>query len=152
MSGRSKHWTRNDLIAMLDGVWAAYPARLSALPAAEQIRFARQQGYDRPQDLLAHLSAWLEETRRVMPYLQRDERPPRDYGNDAQFNARAVERFAQTPRAEVEAWYEQQREAVKQLIQHLPDEAFEIQRVFRWLVGTVVEHYDEHPLPKGTSV
>ncbi len=152
MSAGSKHWTRDELIAMLDGVWAEYPARLSALPADEQIRFAKQQGYHRPQDLLAHLGAWLEETRRMMPYLQRDERPPRDYGNDAQFNARTVERFAHTSRTEVEAWYEQQRSAVQQLVQHLTDEAFEIKRVYRWLVGTLIEHYDEHPLPKDNSV
>lgn len=149
MSSRTQHWTRAELIAMLDEVWAKYPHRLSALPVDEQARFAQQQGYARPQDLLAHLGAWLEETVRVMPYLQRDERPPRNYANDQQFNAQAVERFAAVSHAEVEAWYQQQRLAVKQLTQQLPDDALEIKRVYRWLVGTIVEHYDEHPLPEG---
>ncbi len=136
---------------MLDEVWVEYPRRLSALPLDAQARFAQQQGYARSQDLLAHLGAWLEEAVRVMPYLQRDERPPRSYANDQQFNAWAVERFADASPADVEAWYEQQRRAVKQLIQQLPDEALEVKRVYRWLVGTIVEHYDEHPLPEGDS-
>jgi ABC-type hemin transport system ATPase subunit len=93
----------------------------------------------------------MEETRRVMPYLQRDERPPRDYIGDDDFNTRAVQRFAERPYAEVETWYEQQRVALKQLVSQLPDAAFESKRVYRWLFGTIVKHYDEHPLPKRES-
>lgn len=148
---KSERYIRDELIAMLDDVWAGYPNRLSALPADEQTRFARQQGYTRPQDLLAHLGAWLEESLRVMPYLQRDERPPRDYADDAQFNARAVDRFKDAPSEAVEQWYQQQRLALKLLIQDLSDEVFQIKRVYRWLVGTIVDHYDEHPLPTGDS-
>ena len=88
------------------------------------MRFAQQQGYARPQDLLAHLGAWMEETLRVMPYLRRDEKPPRDYRSDDEFNARAVQRFADRSRAEVEAWYEQQRLALKHLVEQLSDEDF----------------------------
>jgi hypothetical protein len=147
MPKRSKRWTRTELIEWLDTTWVTYPQRLQALSQDQQTRFARQQGYARPQDLLAHLGAWLEETRRVMPYLQRAERPPRDYGNDAQFNAHAVERWAAHRQDEVEAWYEQQRLALRQMVLALADEAFDQPRVYRWLVGTIVRHYDEHPLP-----
>ena len=67
-----KRRTRRDLLESLDTIWIEYPRRLQQLPDDEQMRFAQQQGYARPQDLLAHLGAWMEETLRVMPYLQRD--------------------------------------------------------------------------------
>jgi hypothetical protein len=111
------------------------------------VAFARQQGYDRPQDLLAHLGAWMAETLRVMPYLLRDERPPRDYANDEQFNRRAVERLQDKELAQVEAWYQKQRRALRKLITQLPEDALSIPRVYRWLSGTIVGHYEEHSLP-----
>jgi len=146
-----KSRTRRELLELLDSTWVHYPGRLQQLPGAEQVRFAQEQGYARPQDLLAHLvahlGAWMEETLRVMPYLRRDEKPPRDYRDDDEFNARAVQRFAEQSWATVEAWYEQQRLALKHLVEQLSDDDFAQRRVYRWLVGTIVEHYDEHPLP-----
>lgn len=141
-------WTQAELIAMLDEVWAEYPDRLAALPDDEQAAFAQQQGYDRPQDLLAHLGAWMAETLRVMPYLLHDERPPRDYANDQQFNRRAVERLQNRDRAQAEAWYQKQRRALRKLLKQLPADALSIPRVYRWLSGTIVGHYEEHPLPE----
>ena len=144
----AKRLTRHELTVWLDTTWAQYPQQLRELPDDGQVRFAQQQGYARPQDLLAHLGAWMEETLRVMPYLRRDEKPPRTYRSDAEFNAHAVQRFADRSRAEVEAWYEQQRLALKHLIEQISDEDFGQPRVYRWLNGTIVGHYDEHPLPR----
>jgi hypothetical protein len=147
----AKRLTRHNLLDWLDTTWAQYPQRLQELSEAEQVRFAQQQGYARPQDLLAHLGAWMEETWRVMPYLRRDEKPPHTYPSDAEFNAYAVQRFSDRSRAEVEAWYEQQRSALKLLIEQLSVEDFSQPRVYRWLNGTIVGHYDEHPLPERES-
>jgi len=147
----AKRLTRHDLLEWLDTPWAQYPQRMQELPDDEQVRFAQQQGYAHPQDLLAHLGAWMEETLRVMPYLRRNEKPPRTYRNDAEFNGLAVQRFADRSRAEVAAWYEQQRLALKQLIEQLSDENFSQPNVYRWLNGTIVGHFDEHPLPKRGS-
>jgi hypothetical protein len=144
----AKRRTRAEFNEVLDTLWLKYPKRLRRLSKAEQVSFAQQQGYASPQDLLAHLGAWMEETLRVMPYLRRDERPPRTYRSDAEFNAHAVQRFADRSRAEVEAWYEEQRSALKHLIEQLSDEDFSQPRVYRWLNGTIVSHYDEHPLPR----
>jgi hypothetical protein len=147
----AKRLTRSELIELVDTVWLKYPKRLRRLPKADQVHFAQQQGYARPQDLLAHLGAWIEETLRVMPYLRRDERPPRTHRSDAEFNARAVQRFADRSRAEVDAWYEQQCLALKHLIGHLSDDDFRQPRVYRWLNGTIVGHYHDHPLPERKS-
>jgi hypothetical protein len=144
----AKRLTRHELLEWLDTTWAQYPHRLQELPDDEQVRFAQQQGYARPQDLLAHLGAWMEETSRVMPYLRRDEKPPRDYSGDDDFNARAVRRFTDRSRAEVEAWYEQRRLALHHLVEHLSAEDLSQTRVYRWLNGTIVGHYAEHPLPR----
>jgi hypothetical protein len=143
----AKRLTRHDLLEWLDTIWAQYPRRLQELPDVERARFAQQQGYARSQDLQAHLGAWMEETLRVMPYLRRDEKPPYDYQGDDEFNARAVRRLADHSWAAVEAWYEQQRLALRHLVEQLADEDFAQQRVSRWLVGTIVGHYDDHPLP-----
>ena len=140
-------WTRTELIESLDTTWQMYPIRMAQLSDDEQARFSQQQGYGCSQDLLAHLGAWMEETLRVMPYLRRDEKPPRDYSGDDDFNARAVQRFEDRSRAEVEAWYEQQRAALKQLLEQLSEEDVSQPRVSRWLIGTIVDHYDEHGLP-----
>jgi hypothetical protein len=147
----TKRLTRHNLLDWLDTTWAQYPQRLRELPDTEQERFAQQQGYARPQDLLAHLGAWMDETMRVMPYLRRDEKPPRTYRNDAEFNTHVVQRFADRPRVEVEAWYEQQRLALRQLVEQLSDEDLRQPRVYRWLKGTIIGHYDEHPLPERKS-
>jgi hypothetical protein len=148
----ARRLTRPELSEWLDTIWLQYPRRLRRLSKADQTRFAQQQGYARPQDLLAHLGAWMEESLRVMPYLQRDEKPPRIYRNDAEFNAHAVQRFADRSRAEVEAWYEEQRSALKHLIEQLSADDFRIPRVYRWLNGTIVGHYEEHPLPEKKTV
>lgn len=144
----AKRLTRHELIEWLDAAWAQYPQRLRELPDEEQGRFAQQQGYARPQDLLAHLGAWMEETSRVMPYLRRDEKPPRTYRSDAEFNDHAVQRFANRSRADVEAWYEEQRLALTHLVEQLSDEDLRVPRVYRWLNGTIVSHYEDHPLPR----
>ena len=144
----TKRMTRNALLEWLETTWAQYPQRLRELPEEDQVRFAQEQGYARPQDLLAHLGAWMEESLRVMPYLRQDEKPPRIYRNDAAFNAHAVQRVADRSRAEVEAWYEEQRLALKQVVEQLSDEDFRRPRVYRWLNGTIVGHYAEHSLPR----
>ncbi len=144
----SKQWNRADLVESLDTTWQTYPIRLARLADDEQAHFCQQQGYARSQDLLAHLGAWMEETLRVMPYLRCDEKPPRDYSGDDDFNARAVQCFADRSRGEVETWYEQQRLALKHLVEQLSEADFSQSRVNRWLIGTIVDHYAEHALPK----
>ena len=146
-SHHTKQWTQDELLIELDQRWQQYPVHLRQWPEDKQAHFAQQQGYARPQDLLAHLGAWMEESLRVIPFFQRDEKPPRDYRNDDEFNARAVERFRDWPRAQVEDWFEQQRLALKAMIARLPDDALDNKRIYRWLVGTIIDHYDEHPLP-----
>jgi hypothetical protein len=146
-SHHTKQWTRDELLIELDYRWQQYPAHLRQWPEDEQAHFAQQQGYARPQDLLAHLGAWMEESLRVIPFFQRDQRPPRDYKNDDEFNARAVVRCQAWSRAQVEDWFEQQRLALKNTIDQLPPDDFDNKRIYRWLVGTIIGHYDEHPLP-----
>ena len=152
MSEGQKRWTRAELLDALEKIWGRYVSLLAQLTGAEQKHFAQRQGYNRPQDLLAHLAAWMEETVRVAPYLLRDERPPHDYANDAEFNARAVEDCQTWTRAQVEAKFEKQRQAFVQLLASLPDEAIPIQRVYRWFSGTIIGHYEEHRLPNGPQI
>jgi hypothetical protein len=124
-----------------DGGWELVPGTLGphSLRLAPVRRMSRSVG------------AWLAEAIRVLPYLRRDERPPRAYANDAQFNARALERFQAATPDEVQAWYEQQRADLKQQLIDLPPAAMQLTRLYRWLVGTLVDHYDEHRLPERTD-
>jgi hypothetical protein len=144
---QSKHWTRLELLSATDAIWGRYLKILAALPPAQQTAYARRNGYAEPKELIAHVTAWLAETRRVIPYLLRDQSPPRDYANDAEFNARAIDRCQTQSRAQVEAEFKQQRRALKKVLTFLPDEALEISRVYRWLSATIIDHYIEHELP-----
>ena len=147
-----KRWTRAELLDTMEEIWGRYIPLLAQLPDDEQRQFALRQGYNRPQDLLTHIAAWMEETVRVAPYLLRDERPPRDYANDAEFNARAVEHCRAWSRAQIEAEFEKQRQALIQLLASWPDEALQIRSVYRWLSATIIGHYEEHQLPNGPQI
>jgi len=40
---------------------------------------------------------------------------------------------------------------LKQQLIDLPPAAMQLTRLYRWLVGTLVDHYDEHRLPERTD-
>jgi hypothetical protein len=140
--------SREGLLAALDAGWGRLLFTLAQWPDEKQELYARQQGYPRVQDLLAHVCAWWEETLVVVPRIWYHHAPDYDYDIDL-FNARAVTRFQPWTRAQVEAHFEKLRHALAELIRNLPAEAFNDDRIYAWLLNATVEHYEEHQPPRG---
>lgn len=150
MPSRERRLTRDELLAALDAGWGRFLPTLARLPDEEQTRYARAQGYARAQDLLAHVSAWAEETLAVANAIRQGGMIG-EYDVDA-FNAQAVERCRSWTRERVEAEFESAHAALAALIAELPAKALDDPNLHGWLVSTVVDHYEEHQPPDAPSL
>ncbi len=135
--------SRAELLAANEQGWGSLVRTFRDMSAAEQERYLREQGYDRLQDLLAHVIAWHEETRERIERELRGDDAPWNEDVDA-FNARAVERFGSLPEAVVAAAFERACSELGELVLQLPDPALADDRINEWLYVGIVEHYDEH--------
>jgi len=144
--------TRETLMEMLDTQWARYIPTIEALTEADRQRYAQQQGYASLKDLLAHVTAWNQKALEVIPVLARGERFERDWKDDDDFNARAVERVRNQTFEQVKEEFENARTALAGMIAELPVDAINNSEVYRWLYATVVTHYEEHEPPGDPQV
>jgi hypothetical protein len=139
------------LRALYEG-WLAYLPALRALPAGEVQVYLSEQGYEWRQDLLAHITAWCEETLGVVPILlQGDQtvssgRPSRD-DDDQSYTAQAVARSRNFGSGEVERRFTQAHAALAHMLALLPEAALEDINVYGWLYTTIVEHFNAHRPP-----
>ncbi len=139
--------TREQVLENIQNDWGAYVERFRGLSSQAQAAFLRKQGYARLGDLLAHVIAWWEACQRdVSARLADPAFKDPDYDIDA-FNARAVERFSgQDEPAIVEA-FEAQRAAMREFVAHLPEAAFQDQRIVDRLQIEFVGHLQDHAVP-----
>jgi hypothetical protein len=140
---------RTLLKALGDG-WQGYLAAVGALSEDERRAYVDRQGYERVRDLLAHATAWSEETLGVVAVLLGGGEIQR-YDADA-FNAQALARFRLYSCEEVERRFTQANAALSRLLAALPDSALELQSVYDWLSTTIVEHFNEHRPPNMAAV
>jgi hypothetical protein len=143
--------TRLDVRALLraleDG-WQGYLPTVRALDAADMKDYLAAQGYERLRDLLAHATAWSEETLGVVPVLLRGEAIQRyDDQSDPAFNAQAIARFSLLSGEEVERRFVEAHAALARLLARLPDAALTEDNVYDWLATTIVGHFNEHRPP-----
>lgn len=139
--------TRETLMEMLDTQWARYVPTIEALPEADQQRYTQQQGYASLKNLLGHITAWNQKTLEVVPLLARGERFNRDWKDDDDFNARAVEHYRNRTLEQVKEEFENARTALAGMIAELPVDVINNPDVYRWLYATVFTHYQEHEPP-----
>ena len=144
--------TRETLMEMLDTQWARYVPTIEALTEADQQRYAQQRGYASLKDLLAHITAWNQKTLEVVPILAQGERFNRDWKDDDDFNARAVERVRNQTFEQAKEDFENTRTALAGMIAELPVDAINNPEVYRWLYATVMTHYEEHEPPGDPQV
>lgn len=138
-------YTRSLFLQCLEE-WKRYPADVSALPAEARSAFLHRQGFSKLHDLLAHVAAWWEEAGGIIrDRIAGRPRPPRKYDLDA-FNAASLERFKETPEADLLAWYEAQRQEIAATVSGLADDWLKVRTVYTWLDGVVLEHLKEHGL------
>jgi hypothetical protein len=138
---------RGLLRALADG-WLAYLPALRALDAGEVQHYLDAQGYPDMQDLLAHVTAWCEDTLGVVPTaLQGGEISSRPHNDDPAYTAQAVARSRSFGCREVERRFTQSHVALDRMLAYLPEDALEDITVYDWLYTTIVEHFNAHRLP-----
>jgi hypothetical protein len=139
-----------ELLKALGDGWQAYLAAISRLGAEERRAYLAEQGYTRLRDLLAHATAWGEETLGVVQVLLRGGEI-QHYDTQA-FNAQAIARFSLYSSADVERRFAQAYAALSQLLAILPEAALARPDVYDWLFVTIVEHFNEHRPPSTPMV
>ncbi|MFH1184084.1 MAG: DinB family protein [Chloroflexota bacterium] len=138
-------FTRELFLQALDE-WGRYAGAYGNLPAAEQADFLKAQGHASMRDLLAHVAVWWEEARGIIAEtIKRGDGPARKY-DFGEFNAAALQRFRDTPEAELMAWYESERQQMVALVTSLTDEQMRVRRICSWLDGVVLERLKEHAI------
>jgi hypothetical protein len=136
--------TRALLRALASG-WQSYLPAMSALSADDTAAYLAAQGYERVRDLLAHATAWCEETLGVVPVLLQGGKV--QHYDDQAFNAQAVARFSYFSEADVERRFVLAHAALSRMLALLPEDALDQADVYDWLSGMIVDHFNEHRPP-----
>ncbi|MBI5667842.1 MAG: ClbS/DfsB family four-helix bundle protein [Chloroflexi bacterium] len=144
--------TREAFMDALETQWGRYVPTVEALTMEDRQQYARRNGYDSLKDLLAHLTAWMQEARRAIAQLSRGERYHRDWSSEDAFNARAVELARNQTLDQVKADFETARTALAGLIAELPVEAVSQPVIYNWLYETIITHYRDHEPPGDPQV
>jgi hypothetical protein len=137
--------TREQIFEALQN-WASYVERFRRLSPAEQAAFVEKQGYGRLADLLAHVIAWWEEGQRVIKKLLVDPAFTSPNYDEDSFNAQAVERSRHLDEAAIIQSFERTRAAWFDLVNNLPDEAFQNKKITDRLHIELIGHLEEHKI------
>ncbi len=126
--------------------WGSYVDKFKRLSLEEREAFLKDQGFASLHDLLAHVAVWWEEASGIIrDAIDQRGRPLRKYDFD-EFNAASLVRFRGTSEAHLLAWYETQRQQMRELVLSLTGEQLKIRRIQGWLNGVILEHLKEHGL------
>jgi hypothetical protein len=149
---QQRQFSRQELLASLEQGWKRYLSQLTSLSEEEQTRYARQQGFSRMQDVLAHILAWwelsMQRITRVLtgpPVIRPEDHALFPESMD-DFNAEVIARYQPWSRAAVEEKFAATLLALEQLLQNLPETALEDERIQRWMRSEAIDHYKEHRL------
>jgi hypothetical protein len=134
---------RDELVEALRSGWGALLARLDTLPEARAAAYAHTQGFERMEDVLAHVYAWWGELLREIPAALRGEAPTHVGDVDA-FNAAAVEHARSWEPARMRREMRARYADVLALIEGLSDDDLLNEEVYSWAVGETVTHWDMH--------
>lgn len=151
MQAEEQRFTRQDLLSALDKGWKHYLPRLALLTEVELARYAREQGFERIEDVLAHIFAWWERTmERTNRLLSGQAVPP---ANDMdEFNAGVVKRYQSWSSPAIEEHFAAALMDFEQFLKDVPEAAFTNERIHLWLRIDVFDHYEDHRLPNGSSL
>lgn len=124
--------------------WHGYIPRFQNLSADEQAGFLKAQGYASLHDILAHITAWFEETLVIaIAAVEETDRPSKKHDFDA-FNAEAVARARAWTDAEMFARFEEYRRKLVDFVKAYPEAITKNKRVRNWLYGVIIHHAAEH--------
>jgi DinB superfamily len=138
--------TREQILASLHTDWGAFVQRFQRLSPEAQATYLQQQGYVCFADLLAHVIAWWQEGLAAIPtILSSPAYTPPDHDVD-QFNAQAVERLHDQSEAAIIILFSNLHQQWIDLVNGLPAEAFQNEKIARRLHIEIIGHYAEHSL------
>lgn len=136
------------LLDILSQQWATYPADFERLEPDRKRQFLAEQGFESFHDLLAHIVGWWEQGQRVIGGLLNDPGFQQTELDTDTYNRELVRKYSSWPDPDLFAHYNTVRLALIDLIAGLPESAFQHRDIERWLAEDVVEHYNEHALPR----
>lgn len=128
----------------LDTLENEYPTLIEKFDALEEKNeYLKKQGFERFEDMLAHIIGWWDEGAKAIEGFKKDANFVYTEPQVDSFNQTLVERYRNT---DVRNIFEQKRRAMIELVKSMDERLFENQTVERWLAADVVEHFDEHNL------
>ncbi|QBD75239.1 ClbS/DfsB family four-helix bundle protein [Ktedonosporobacter rubrisoli] len=151
MSQEDRRYSRQDLLTAIEMGWRQYLPHLAQLSPEEQDNYAREQGFERVQDVLVHIFSWWERSTQRTYRLLGGLEVPRTDDIDA-FNANAVAQYKQWSREDVEAKFTMDLEAFERFLSNLPEMALDNERIHLWLRLDAIDHYEEHRPPNAPSL
>ncbi len=131
-------------LKLLQEEWGTYIERFKRLPAQEQTKRVKEQGYESFRDILAHILAWWEEGLEVILATAEGRETPRKTYDEDVFNAEAVGKYKSWNETKFLAHFESTRLKMESSLRSLPEAAFENRRIQRWLYGILIEHARDH--------
>ncbi|GLV53881.1 hypothetical protein KDH_07320 [Dictyobacter sp. S3.2.2.5] len=146
MAAENRQFTRQDLLTAIEQGWQHYLSHLHELSEEKQTLYARQQGFARIQDVLAHVLAWWERSMQRSLQIISGQIVPRANDMD-EFNAGVVTQYQQWTREAIEAKFVETLTTFERFLKELPESAFENERIQLWLRIDAIDHYEDHRLP-----
>lgn len=106
--------------------------------------YLKKEGFERFEDILAHIIGWWDEGVKVIEGFKRDSNFVYDEPEIDSFNQKLVEQYKNMNVADIRNAFEQKRIEMLNSVKSLDESLFDNQIVERWLAADVVEHFDEH--------
>ncbi|HTP07809.1 MAG TPA: DinB family protein [Anaerolineae bacterium] len=138
--------TREQLLASLHTDWGTFIECYQRLSPEAQTAYLQQQGYARFADLLAHVIAWWQEGLAAIPIMLSDPAYVSPEYDVDQFNAQAVARRRDLDGTAVSTIFANLRQQWIDLVNSLPNEAFQDEKITQRLHIEIIGHYTEHSL------
>ena len=133
---------------MLEHEWLEYADRFKRLDSEKQKEFLSKHGLGSFHDLLAHIIGWWEEGARIIMGILGSPGFTWIDPDVDQFNLMLTKKFASWSDDDLLKHFDVVRIALIEMVDELPDDAFMNKDIEGWLAADVVEHFDEHPIPK----
>ena len=132
---------------MLENEWSEYVESFKRLDSEKQKEFLAKQGVESFHDMLAHVIGWWEEGARIITgILDSPSFTWKDPDVD-EFNALLKKKFASWSQEDVLKHFDAVRLALIEMVEKLPEDAFQNRDIEGWLAADVVEHFDDHFIP-----
>ena len=135
-----------DVLHALESGWGSYVEKIQQLTPQEQQKFIAQQGYKRLADLLGHVIAWWEVGFPAVKHLLEDPQWQSPNYEVDQFNAAAVQRFADWDDARVIELFERRRREWIELVGQIPESAWQIPGLRERIEIEIIGHFKEHQI------